>query len=294
MSLTPSVKLVNWWRIYTIVLSIAVSISLNGCGGSDQAVEGEEAEEPATPAEDTDGQKIGQDAPAQKPAQQAQPATGLTNFNANQTQAPAASPQLAQYEKQMEDLRTENTNLKQKVMKLEQDNRSVNSRVTDLETQLASEKARADKAEDAMKTAPAAAPAPAPVDTTKAAMPAAVPASSYEEALKLFNARKYDAAMASFQAMLDGGAKDDIADNCKYWVGESQFAKAKYSDALKSFQAVMKYKNSEKKGDAQFMIAQSYEKLGNKAKAKDGYEKVVKDYPMSKNVKRSKERWAKL
>ena len=53
-------------------------------------------------------------------------------------------------------------------------------------------------------------------------------------------------------------------------------------------------KNSEKKADAQFMIAQTYERLGDKIKAKAAYEKVVKDYPMSKNVKRAKARWANL
>ena len=42
------------------------------------------------------------------------------------------------------------------------------------------------------------------------------------------------------------------------------------------------------------MIAQTYERLGDKIKAKAAYEKVVKDYPMSKNVKRAKARWANL
>jgi len=60
------------------------------------------------------------------------------------------------------------------------------------------------------------------------------------------------------------------------------------------FQESLKQKNSEKKADAQFMIAQTYEHLGSKAKAKAAYEKVVKNYPMSKNVKRAKARWAKL
>ena len=42
------------------------------------------------------------------------------------------------------------------------------------------------------------------------------------------------------------------------------------------------------------MIARSYENLGSKAKAKAAYEKVVKNYPMSKNVKAAKAHWAKL
>jgi tol-pal system protein YbgF len=296
-------KLVHWWRLFTLVVSIAVSLSLTGCGGSEQAVEGEEEE---AAAEEPQVQKIGQEAPAKKPEPKAQPApqTGLTNFNANQQQA-APQSQLSQYEKQIEELRTEKTNLSQKVMKLEQDNRSLTTKLSETETLMMAEKIRADRAEEAARNAPAqSAVGQSNVAQSPVAQPIsakeepkkeiAMAAGSYDDALKAFNARKYDVAAAGFQAIIDAGAKEDIVDNCKYWIGEAQFARSKYSDAMMSFQAVMKYKNSEKKGDAQFMIAQCYEKLGNKVKAKEGYEKVVKDYPMSKNVKRSKERWGKL
>jgi TolA-binding protein len=57
---------------------------------------------------------------------------------------------------------------------------------------------------------------------------------------------------------------------------------------------VFQYKTSEKKGDAQFMLAQCFERTGDKAKAKEAYEKVVKDYPTSDTVKKAKERWGKL
>ena len=73
-----------------------------------------------------------------------------------------------------------------------------------------------------------------------------------------------------------------------------RFDQKKYKEALPLFQETLKLKNSEKKADAQFMIAQTYERLGDKVKAKAAYEKVVKDYPMSKNVKRAKARWANL
>jgi TolA-binding protein len=42
------------------------------------------------------------------------------------------------------------------------------------------------------------------------------------------------------------------------------------------------------------MIAQCYEITGDKAKAKEAYEKVVKDYPTNNNVKKAKERWGRL
>ena len=97
-----------------------------------------------------------------------------------------------------------------------------------------------------------------------------------------------------FQALLDGGAPENIADNCHYWIGESYFGKKDFKEGLKHFEMVLQYKISEKKGDAHFMLGRSYDMLGDKAKAKKSYEKVVKDYPMNGNVKRAKERLGRL
>ena len=278
------------WLISLFVVAFIVG----GCGGSEEATQAQ------TPDE---GQKLG-DQPQEKPKEEAKPYDqALTSFIGEEKKAeekPAAQPavqptQLSQYEKQLDDLRTENTSLKQKMVKLEQDNRTLTARLTDTETKLAAEKDRADRAEEAAKGVVAAAPsAPTRGEMKPEDSSQPMSLSSYEDALKAFNSKKYDDAMKAFQGMLDGGVSDDLADNCKYWIGESNYAKRKYKDAMASFESVFKYKNSEKKADAQFMIAQCYERLGNKVKAKEAYEKVVKDYPMSRNVKKSKERWAKL
>jgi tol-pal system protein YbgF len=170
-------------------------------------------------------------------------------------------------------LETENASLKQKITKLEQDNNTLSARLSDIESKLLAERERAEKA---------VAPPPPPAET------------SYENAIKSFQEKKYDEAIQMFQALLDGGVGEDLADNCHYWIGESQFGKKSYEEAMKQFEAVFQYKVSEKKGDAQFMIAQCYEITGDKAKAKEAYEKVVKDYPTNNNVKKAKERWGRL
>jgi tol-pal system protein YbgF len=230
-----------------------------------------------------------------KPMEQA-----LTNFIGVDTEkvveapkpAAVAPAQLAQYEKQIEDLRTENTGLKQKTVKLEQENRGINARISEIEAKYAAEKLRADKAEESAKNA---VQIPKVVEEKPVAEKSAGGSTSaYDAALKAFNARKYDVAAKGFKAVVDGGSNADVASRAKYWLGESYFAQKKYKEALPLFQETLKLKNSEKKADAQFMIAQTYERLGDKVKAKAAYEKVVKDYPMSKNVKRAKARWANL
>jgi tol-pal system protein YbgF len=261
------------WFIY---VSIAAFL-LIGCGGSEET-----AKEESNPPGTVDQQK------EVKPMDQA-----LTNFIGADTEKVVEAPkpdtipsaQLLQYEKHIEDLRAENTGLKQKIVKLEQENRDVNARVNDTDAKIAAEKSRADKAEEMAKNS-----GQSPTEEN----PIAVSASTYDNALRSFRSHRYDTAAKEFKAIIDGGSGAELTGRAKYWMGETYFAQKKYNQALPLFQESLKQKNSEKKADAQFMIAQSYDRLGSKAKAKAAYEKVVKNYPMSKNVKRAKARWAKL
>ncbi|MBI3005833.1 MAG: tetratricopeptide repeat protein [Ignavibacteriales bacterium] len=280
----------------TLVALLVVGLSLVGCGGSEETtqMEGEDQQLSGEQPLDTGEEEKKDDNPYGQ---------ALTSFVTEEKkeepppqQQPAAIQPTASatYEKQIEDLRTENTTLKQRLVKLEQDNRTLNARLSDTEAQLTSEKERADRAELAAKSMPAVT---MPVGGTKSSEVKSMPpmeVSNYEDALKAFNARQYDTALKGFQMILDGGIQENWADNCKYWIGESHYAKKRYTDAAKSFEEVLAYKNSEKKADAQFMMAQSYERMGKKAEAKAAYEVVVKDFPTSRNVKKAKARWAKL
>jgi tol-pal system protein YbgF len=178
-------------------------------------------------------------------------------------------------QRKIDSLETVNVTLNQKIVKFEQDNNTLNARLSDVEAKL---KAELDRA------AAAAKPPPTP--------PA--PTATYEGAQKAFAEKKYDDAIQMFQALLDGGTPEDLADNCHYWLGESFFGKKDFKEAVKHFEMVLQYKNSEKKGDAYFMLGRSYEMLGDKAKAKESFEKVVKDYPTNNNVSKAKEHWGRL
>jgi TolA-binding protein len=211
-------------------------------------------------------------------------------------QQPAQGGQLQMYERQIEELRTENTTLKQRLVKLEQDNRTLNTMVSENETKIQSTRDRADSLEAALMARPVVEAVPQTVAEQPMNDAAAEPMtiSSYEDALQAFNARRYDEAIAGWNAMLAGGVAKDLEDNCVYWIGEANFQKRRYAEALTSFEKVLSYKSSEKKGHAQYMMAQCYERLGDKVKAKAGYESVVKDFPMSDVVRKAKERWARL
>ena len=183
---------------------------------------------------------------------------------------------------------------------MEQDVRTLNARISDTEIKYMAEKDRADKAEEAAKVAAQSAmisarggqvqaPAEEPMTpVTEASM------GSYESALQLFKGKKYDDAIGTLQNMISAGVSKNLEDNCHYWIGESLFGKRAYSDAMTHFESVLQYKVTEKKGDSYYMIGRCHEMQGDKAKAKEMYEKVVKDYPTNDLVKKAKDRWGKL
>lgn len=279
----------NLFILKNVAVAIFVVLALfaiNGCGGSEEATQGE-----------TSGKNA--DSTEAKPYDQA-----LTNFVGGQqpdtTQHAATQPAQAttdDSQKQVDALKTDNTDLRQKNLKLEDDNQKLTSRLNDAEAKYASEKERADSLDAALKNAAMAAAQPM-AETRKtesmAAVSTEIPMAEYESALGAFKSKKYTDAAAGFQKMLDDNVPTTIADNCHYWIGESKFASKNYKEAVKEFEEVLNFKKSEKKGDAQFMIAQCYERMGNKVKAKEAFEKVVKDYPMNAHVKKAKARWARL
>lgn len=193
------------------------------------------------------------------------------------------------------DVLTENTSLKQQIVKLEEDNRSLNARISDAEAKYMSEKERADKAEEAAKVAAQSAAISARgMQVTAEPAPSGDAVAAYRNALQSFHSKAYDATISKLQTMLDGGVPKNLEDNCHYWMGEASFGKKDYKGALKHFEQVFQYEKSEKQADARYMSAQCYERMGDKAKAKEEYERVVKDFPTSNHVQRAKERWARL
>jgi tetratricopeptide (TPR) repeat protein len=176
-------------------------------------------------------------------------------------------------------LRAENDSLKRVTLKLGLDNRTSISRITELETQLADLRQKLNA-----PTPPVPPPKPHITD----------PRATYMRALEEFRARKYADAAATFQSVLEAEAPVQLQDNCYYWQGECAYGEKKYAEAIEHFQKVFTFKWSEKKDDAQIMIANSYYAIGNKPKAKEAYERLVKKFPASPYVKKAKARLVAL
>lgn len=181
--------------------------------------------------------------------------------------APTPVAVTARLEYRIDSVMNENRRLRQQMDALTAENRNLSARASELETRLAEARA--------VPKAP-----PPPKDLT----------SGYTAALAEYRKRNFSGAASQFSSLLTAGIREDLADNCHYWLGESYYGLGKYSDALGHFEMVFNYIKSEKKDDAQMMIGNSYLAMRNTASAIAAFNKLISNYPASPYVKRAQEK----
>jgi len=180
----------------------------------------------------------------------------------------------ARLEYRVDSLMNEIQRRDQQIEALATENRNLASRSTELEARI-SEMAAAPK------------PEPAPSRAVEAA-------TGYEGAVDAFRRKDFAAAIQQFESLLNGNIREDLADNCHYWIGESYYGMAKYKEAIEHFRVALNYKKSEKKDDAQIMIANACWAMGDKAAAREEYNKLLSTYPASPLIAKAKEKLARL
>jgi tol-pal system protein YbgF len=188
------------------------------------------------------------------------------------TVTPAASTEYT-----VDSLKNETRRMKEQMDAMAAENRNLTARNAELETKLAEATAGPAKATPATVTTPTG-------DLS----------SAYTAALDRFKKREFQDAVQSFEGILNAGADEKLADNCHYWIGESYYGMKKYNEAIKQFETVLSYKGSGKRPYAQLMIGNAYLALGDKAAAREAYDRVVSTYPTSDVVDKAKDKLAKI
>ncbi len=110
----------------------------------------------------------------------------------------------------------------------------------------------------------------------------------YDQALSLYNSRRYNEAIAAFDQLLNSGENNSLIDNCQYWKGEAYYGLSNYEQAILEFQKVFAYPNSNKLDDAQLKLGLCYMKLNNYERAKLEFQKLLQEYPNSEYVGRAR------
>lgn len=190
----------------------------------------------------------------------------------------------ARLEYRIDSLMNENRKLRQQMETLQTENTNLNARLTELQNR-------------AVSTPPPAArttPPPAATPSTPSTPSRTTVTPGYESALAEYRKRNYQGAIEQFTALLNTGVSDNLADNCHYWIGESQYGQRNYREAIQAFERVLNIDGADKADDAQFMIGSSYAALGEKQAAKEAYQKLITLYPKSPLADRAKSRMSSL
>jgi len=248
-------------------VALIAFVGLIGCGGSSETTQ-TEANKTDTTAVRTDTTMIAHDTTAVVAA----PETTTV------MQAPPTKEEMLQ--QQIEEIKTENIQLQQKLDAADQKNKELMAKVSDLEAAQAATQEKTAKS--------SAMPKKMPMGKSPAGKSASADIQHYEGAVSLAKERKFKEAISEFQSLLDGGIKSDYADNCHYWIGLCLYGLHDYKPAIQQFQEVLRFKISEKKDDSQFMIAQTYDRMGDHQQAQVEYKKFVELYPNSEYLGRAK------
>jgi tol-pal system protein YbgF len=161
---------------------------------------------------------------------------------------------------------------------------------TPLESETAYMPAEQSEAETGFETsqtqAPADAVATAPSDrtTTAPAWKSDSYSSRYQEALQAYRAKRLGESIQKFESLLAENAKNSLADNCQYWIGEAYYDQGQYNQAILSFEKVFSYPNSNKDDSAQLKLGLCYVKLNDQTKAREEFQKLINNYPSSEYI----------
>ncbi len=110
----------------------------------------------------------------------------------------------------------------------------------------------------------------------------------YQEALALYNARKYRQAIDAFSALLAEDPNNSLSDNCQYWIGEAYYGLGNYQQAIAEFEKVFAYPNSNKADAALLKLGITYLKLGDRESARAQFEQLIASYPKSEYVEKAR------
>ena len=188
---------------------------------------------------------------------------------------------VGQLEYRIDSLSNENRRLKQQIEAVSIENRNLTARTAELNSKIAEAKP--------VEATPPPAPKPTPAPVRSADMN-----ERYASAFADYRKRNFGPAMEQFEALLKDGIKEDLADNCHYWIGECLYGMGKYTEAIRHFTQVIAFKHTEKRDDAQMMIGNCYVAMGNKSAAREAYNNLIASYPASPFVRKAQAKLDRL
>lgn len=146
---------------------------------------------------------------------------------------------------------------------------------------------------------------PAPASTTPTLASAAPTASrallgaqiadDYRQAIMLYGRGRTADARRAFQNVFDADPTGELADNALFWIGETYFAAADFSNAMRYYRRVTtEFGDQNKAPDALYKTALALEKTGDLALARRTLQEVIAKYPYSTPAASAKHELSRL
>ncbi len=116
-------------------------------------------------------------------------------------------------------------------------------------------------------------------------------AGLYRDAYELLKVGDYATSGPKFQSLIDRYPDHELSDNAQYWLGEIDYARRDYRAALTSFgHVITRYPNGNKVPDALLKMAFCYIELGERDRARESLERIVRDFSWSEPARKARER----
>ncbi len=105
--------------------------------------------------------------------------------------------------------------------------------------------------------------------------------SLYAAAIGAYQQRKYHEAEVMFGKALQAPVEPSLADNCRFWQGVSRFQLRDLVGARLALEPVSRDVASDKRTAAILMLGQVFEGMGRRDLARNAYERIVNEHPLS-------------
>lgn len=197
----------------------------------------------------------------------------------------------------MAECRGQEVLLKDRLAAIEAQNLELDDRNRELTASLAETQYNAQAAEPAPIDAPPGAASPPaaaePSIGADAVSPSVEPAydgtvspglpflRQYQSALSAYNDKKYEEAVRLFEGLLATGQRNDMIDNCYYWLGEAEAQLGHSARAVVHFGRAVACPGADKVDDALFSRAAAYRTEGNVTAARADLERLLREFPHS-------------
>ncbi|MEY2342507.1 tol-pal system protein YbgF [Acidithiobacillus sp. IBUN Pt1247-S3] len=103
--------------------------------------------------------------------------------------------------------------------------------------------------------------------------------AEYQRAFALLQAGKYGTAATSLQAFIHKYPQSSLVVDAYYWLGQAQYVLGQNDAAIKSLTTAAQHTQSSKAPDALLRMGQIYEAIGQPAKARATFNRILKQYP---------------